>query len=44
MPEGRSLITVRKVSNRFVTVYKYIEQLSASSICLWQAYKGIRRC
>jgi hypothetical protein len=44
MPEGRSLITVRKVSSRFVTVRGYIEQSGASSICLWQAREGIRRC
>jgi hypothetical protein len=44
MPEGRSLITVRKVSSRFVTVRGYVEQSGASSICLWQAREGIRRC
>jgi hypothetical protein len=38
------LITVRKVDNRFVTVRGYVEQSGASSICLWQAREGIRRC
>ena len=44
MPEGRSLITVRKVDSRFVTVRGYIEQSGASSICLWRAREGNRRC
>jgi hypothetical protein len=38
------LVTVYKVSDRFVTVRGSIEQSGASSICLWRAREGIRRC
>jgi hypothetical protein len=38
------LVTVRKVGSRFVTVRGSIEQSGASSICLWRAREGIRRC
>jgi hypothetical protein len=38
------LITVCKGGSRFVTVHGSVEQLGASSICLWRACEGIRRC
>jgi hypothetical protein len=38
------LVTVHKVGSRFITVHRSVEQLGASSICLWRAYKGRGFC
>jgi hypothetical protein len=41
---GGLFVTVRKVSDRFVTVRRSRGQLGASSMLLRRVYEGIRRC